>query len=123
MKKILFTLLCCFSINFCDATTVEQFDKEQAAYKAELYDAAREAGYDPTSSKSISEQYKEKKLREETVKSLQKVQADIQREIERDRWYRRNKSFIVSFTTLFGTLLLLVILNTSKHMRRKKNKQ
>lgn len=123
MKKLLFILLCCFSINLCNATTVEQFDKEQAAYKAELYDAARKAGYDPTSSKSISEQYKEKKLREETVKSLQKVQANIQREIERDRWYRRNKSLIVSFTTLFGTLLLLVILNTSKHMRRKKNKQ
>ena len=123
MKKILFTLLCCFSINFCDATTVEQFDKEQVAYKMELHDTARKAGYDPTSSKSISEQYKEKKLREKTVKSLQKVQADIQREIERDRWYRRNKSLIVSFTTLFGILLLLVILNTSKHMRRKNNKQ
>ena len=66
------------------------------------------------------QQYKEKKLREETVKSLQKVQADIQREIEIDRWYRRNKSLIVSFTTLFGTLLLLVILNTSKHMRERK---
>ena len=48
MKKLLFILLCCFSINLCNATTVEQFDKEQAAYKAGLYHAARKAGYDPT---------------------------------------------------------------------------
>lgn len=46
-------------ITSASAMTVEQFDREQAIYQQELYQKAREAGYDPTSTKNIAEQYKE----------------------------------------------------------------
>lgn len=84
MKTIIIALIICMTAvtGYARTMSVEQFDREQAAYQQELYKTAREAGYDPTSKKSIAEQYEAKRLTEQTIKTSSTITTGIRARIQ-----------------------------------------
>lgn len=117
MKKIIITLIVCTSAvtGYARTMSVEQFDREQAAYQQELYKTAREAGYDPTSKKSIAEQYKAKRLTEQTIKHRLQLQQEYEREYNRYTWLEKNKSMLLFALAVIGVLLIFVASRYKKH--------
>lgn len=120
MKKLLILLLVCSGFNSANAISIEQFDREQAAYQQELHHKVREAGYDPTSKKSIAEQYKEKRLTEQTIKHRLQLQQEYEREYNRYIWLEKNKSMLL-FSLAGITILLFFVVSIylKKHKKHK----
>ena len=117
MKKIIIALIICMTAvtGYARTMSEEQFDREHAAYQQELYKTAREAGYNPTSKKSIAEQYKAKRVTEQTIKHRLQLQQEYEREYNRYIWLEKNKSMLLFALAVIGVLLIFVIGRYKKH--------
>ncbi len=119
MKKYLIVFIMFLGITSASAMTVEQFDREQAIYQQELYQKAREAGYDPTSTKNIAEQYKERRLKEQTIRRHKELQKEYEREYLRAEWFRKNGDVLLGVG--LGICALLIVLIWSVYSNNRKS--
>lgn len=123
MKKILLVFVLCCVANICHAKTIEQVNRELAAYNEQIHENLRKAGIDPTSNKPIAQQLEEKRLREDSVKSLQKVANDIERDIkkrqERELWLEENKYGLIVLSIVVFVFILLIVIGIQNNLKQK----